>query len=56
MKSQMSFKPDQIESLVLELHPLISVKTPLFDFAISITFSFDPIFLKFADKVDMKLR
>ena len=43
--------PDQI--INLRVTSLSLLKTPLFDFVISITFSFDWIFLKFADKVDM---
>ena len=53
MKSQMSLKPDQIQSLILELPPPITEKKPLFDFVISITPSVVITSLWFADKIDM---
>ena len=51
MKSQMSLKPGQIGSFVIELHPL--EKAYILLYHQHSLFSFDWIILKLADKVDM---
>ena len=53
MKSRMNLKPGQIGSLTRSYIPLIAEKASVWLFHQHNSISFDPIFLKFADKVDM---